>query len=125
MNYDAEGTPKEYNKYKAFRQYMTNELGITKGDIEIWTKEAVKEQVRAIIDSKGGETFIREMVFKWLNADRNSWYRDGGQKELSAIVKDVLSESFRIEVAVTSKSQNLKINETAVPGIPQVVGKTG
>ena len=31
------------SKYKMFRNFMANELGITRSDIEEWTKEAVRE----------------------------------------------------------------------------------
>lgn len=33
------------NKYKMFRNFMVNELGITKDDIMEWTKQAVSETV--------------------------------------------------------------------------------
>ena len=33
------------NKYKMFRNYMVNELGITRDDIKQWTKDAVAETV--------------------------------------------------------------------------------
>lgn len=33
------------NKYKLFRNYMTNELGITKEDIQQWTMDAIQKEV--------------------------------------------------------------------------------
>lgn len=37
-------------KYKMFRNYMVNELQITKEDIEAWTKEAVLLEVKNVIN---------------------------------------------------------------------------
>lgn len=36
------------NRYKMFRNFMFNELGITREDIESWTKEAIKEKLDSI-----------------------------------------------------------------------------
>lgn len=44
------------SRYKLFRNYMVNELGITRADIEQWTKEACAvqaEKVMANIDLEG------------------------------------------------------------------------
>lgn len=40
------------DKWVMFRNYMHNELGITKEDIRNWIDEAVQEQVKAIIDDR-------------------------------------------------------------------------
>ena len=37
------------DKWKMFKNYMHNELGITKEDVRMWIEEAVKEQARALI----------------------------------------------------------------------------
>lgn len=37
------------DKYKAFRQFMFNELGITKEDIRVWIREAVGQQVETVV----------------------------------------------------------------------------
>lgn len=34
------------DKYKLFRNFMVNELGISRADIEQWTKEAIAEQAQ-------------------------------------------------------------------------------
>jgi len=34
-----------YNKYKIFRNFMVNELGISREDIKEWTMQAVRETV--------------------------------------------------------------------------------
>ena len=37
------------NKYKMFRNFMVNELGITRDDIREWTMQAVQETVEKIV----------------------------------------------------------------------------
>lgn len=55
-------------KYRLFRNYMANELGITREDIATWTKEAVQEEVAKIvgqINVQGrAERIIRAAIIK-------------------------------------------------------------
>jgi hypothetical protein len=50
------------NKYKLFRNFMVNELGIGKDDIEEWTKQAVTESVDKIVRQKKWDDLIEEKV---------------------------------------------------------------
>jgi len=42
-------TDSSNDKYKMFRNYMVNELGITRQDIEAWTKQSVANEVSKVI----------------------------------------------------------------------------
>lgn len=37
------------DKYKMFKNFMSNELGITKEDIRMWVEEAVRDEARKIV----------------------------------------------------------------------------
>jgi hypothetical protein len=50
------------NKYKLFRNFMVNELGIGKDDIEEWTKQAVAEAVDKIVRQKKWDDVIEQKV---------------------------------------------------------------
>ncbi|MDR1218674.1 MAG: hypothetical protein LBK73_03580 [Treponema sp.] len=50
------------NKYKLFRNFMVNELGIGKDDIEEWAKQAVAETVEKIVRQKNWDDLIEEKV---------------------------------------------------------------
>jgi hypothetical protein len=50
------------NKYKIFRNFMVNELGIGKDDIEEWTKQAVAETVEKIVRQKKWDDLIEAKV---------------------------------------------------------------
>ena len=39
------------DKWVMFRNYMHNELGITKEDIREWIDDAIKEQIKLIVDN--------------------------------------------------------------------------
>lgn len=45
----SERTDNDNNKYKMFRNYMVNELGITRQDIESWTKQSVANEVQKLL----------------------------------------------------------------------------
>lgn len=47
-------------KYKQFRNYMTNELGITRQDIEAWTKQAVTDEVCKRLSGVDIEKIIKD-----------------------------------------------------------------
>jgi hypothetical protein len=40
------------NKWKLFKNYIHNELGITKEDIRQWVQDAVKEQAKIALNGK-------------------------------------------------------------------------
>jgi len=46
------------NKYKEFRNYMVNELGITRQDIEAWTKQSTANEIEKILSGLD----VKEMV---------------------------------------------------------------
>lgn len=50
------------SKYKMFRNFMVNELKITKEDIEQWTKEAVKKAAEDFIEHRYGVNSIDSYV---------------------------------------------------------------
>ncbi len=55
------------DKYKEFRNFMVNELGITKEDIKAWTQEAVSREVIKLIGQfnleQMAEKACREKIF--------------------------------------------------------------
>lgn len=63
------------DKYEAFRQYMFNELGISKEDIRNWIKEAVEQQVEKMLYKTFGDFEPNEAAARMI-ADyigKNHW----------------------------------------------------
>lgn len=54
------------DKYKMFKNFMFNELGITKEDIRSWVVEAVRDEARKVVqhtyDSFDVEKALREAI---------------------------------------------------------------
>lgn len=50
------------DKWAMFKNYMHNELGVTKEDIRDWIKEAVKEQADALISQQYGKFDLQQLV---------------------------------------------------------------
>jgi len=49
-------------KYKDFRNYMVNELGITRQDIEAWTKQSVATEVGKLVRQFNFEELVAEAI---------------------------------------------------------------
>lgn len=50
------------DKWVMFRNYMHNELGITKEDIREWIEDSVKQEVRAVINGQFKSWNLREIT---------------------------------------------------------------
>lgn len=50
------------DKWVMFRNYMHNELGITKEDIREWIEDSVKQEVRAVVDNRFKHWDLREIT---------------------------------------------------------------
>ena len=78
------------SKYRMFKNYMYNDLGITKEDIKEWTKEAVKEVSANYLDNH---------VPEW---DIKTWVRNGLDNVLQKItldyLKNVLNQKYEVKI---------------------------
>lgn len=59
------------DKWTMFKNYMHNELGITKDDIRSWIKEAAEEQANRLVEQEFGRfdvkgTFNRRIELEFL-----------------------------------------------------------
>ena len=56
------------DRYTMFRNFMTNELKVTRDDIEVWTKEAVRQEVQKLVGQipieKLATAAVRDWTFK-------------------------------------------------------------
>lgn len=87
------------DKYGLFRQFMFNELQITKEDIRTWIKEAVEQQVKKMLHKTFGDFEPNERAAK-LIADyigKNWWAND---KLKQAVAGQIVN---RIKVTIESK----------------------
>ena len=69
------------NKYKLFRNYMVNELGISREDIKEWAMQAVKEAVEKELRGLNLEKLINDVADRQLHYSFSNY---GQTKELLA-----------------------------------------
>lgn len=50
------------DKWVMFRNYMHNELGITKEDIREWIEDSVKQEVKAVVNNQFKYWNLREIT---------------------------------------------------------------
>jgi len=57
------------NKWLMFKNYMHNELGITKEDIRQWIQDAVEEQARKLIQNEFNNFDVKNIVNRIIMED--------------------------------------------------------
>ena len=85
------------DKWVMFRNYMHNELGITKEDIVEWIQDAIKVEVKNVVANAYGSCNIEDFIRKEIYSDRFI-----GEKTLKNTIKDAVSKVLcdRIELNV-------------------------
>ncbi len=81
------------SKYKMFRNFMYNELNITKEDIKEWTKEAVKEVAQDRLRQINIEGIVWDQI--------NSWRK---KSDLNGLIAKGIAESI-------AKKMDIKIKD--------------
>ena len=74
------------DKYKMFRNFMFNELGITKEDIRDWIQEAVKEEAHRLIM----KTYNNFDIVDVLKRQLTDWHSPLRQDIISDCSKELL-----------------------------------
>ena len=62
------------DKWEMFKNYMHNELGITKDDIRAWIKEAAYEQAQRMVDQEFGNFNIKSKITEIATREFNNRY---------------------------------------------------
>lgn len=81
------------DKWVMFRNYMHNELGITKEDIADWIKDAIKVEVKNVVANAYGSCNIEDFVRKEIYSDSFTF-----RNTVKDTVAKVLSERIELNV---------------------------
>lgn len=92
------------DKYKAFRNLMTNELGITRADIEAWTKEAVSAEVLKMVGRINVEALIKSRVDDSVRALFKPNFRSELPEEIRSIVRSAVAGEIAGRIQFVEKS---------------------
>jgi hypothetical protein len=88
------------NKWIMFKNYMHNELRITKDDIQAWVVDAVTQQAKKALSEYNYANRIDELIIKRIDdiIKGNTWNSKSFNDEIiSKVVKD-LSSQIRLTV---------------------------
>ena len=83
------------NKYKLFRNFMVNELGISRDDIKEWTMQTVAETVEKVLRGIDVEKLVYEKAYYELN--KITTYTNLRQNYMSTLNK-MLKERLDIQI---------------------------
>ena len=75
------------DKWEMFKNYMHNELGITKDDIRAWIKEAAAEQAQRLVDQEFGNFNIKSKITEIATREFNNRYSNIRSELVAEIAK--------------------------------------
>ena len=91
----------EAEKYRQFRNFMCNELGVTRQDIKAWTKQSVADEVEKFL--KGVD--LEAMCFNLAKKEAQSLLTGGSwnaqkilREEIFKQIGGALSQQFTIDI---------------------------
>ena len=93
-------------KYKMFKQFMHNELGITKEDIREWVKESVREEAAKMIAKTYEDFDVKREIRDLINSPYNSIRKDLLNACAAEIIKD-----FKLVYKPSSENQSIPLSE--------------
>ena len=84
------------DKWLMFKNYMHNELGITKEDIHEWIRDAVKEEAKNLVKQEYGRFSVKDAISKEIY--ETNWWGKNLKDTVKQEVAKVLSERITITV---------------------------
>ncbi len=80
------------NKWLMFKNYMHNELGITKEDIRQWVEEAVNEQVERLVKNEFKNFDVHNVVQRIISDERYYGSKHLKQEISQELTKQILQK---------------------------------
>lgn len=81
------------DKYKMFKNFMFNELGITKEDIRMWVEEAVRDEARKVVQHTYGSFDVEKALRDAINLLYSAIRQD-----LVRRTSELLFQKFEIKI---------------------------
>ena len=85
------------DKWVLFKNYMHNELGITKEDIREWINDAIREEVKNVVGNAYGKCSIEDMIRREIK-DSSLWSNSTFSKEVIAECAKQLSQKIDLKI---------------------------
>lgn len=84
------------DKWVMFRNYMHNELGITKDDIREWIKDVIRDEVKNVVAQAYGRCSIDDMIRHVIESHDYYGRRCGFEQDVINATARILSERLEI-----------------------------
>lgn len=78
------------DKWTMFKNYIHNELGITKDDIRAWLKEAVKSQAELMLQKTFDDFDMDRFVRNHILTQMRYWTTDEVRRQVASLLADRL-----------------------------------
>ena len=78
------------DKYAMFKNFMHNELGITKEDIREWVRESVQEEVRKVVNNTFDSFSVEDECRKEIRRQLTGSFSEVREKVFRAAVGELL-----------------------------------
>nr|DAH12012.1 MAG TPA: hypothetical protein [Caudoviricetes sp.] len=78
------------DKWMMFKNYMHNELGITKDDIRAWLKEAVKSQAELMLQKTFDDFDMDRFVRNHILTQMRYWTTEEVRRQVASLLADRL-----------------------------------
>lgn len=85
------------DKWVMFRNYMANELGITKEDVKEWIKDAIHDEVKNVVANAYGRCDIEEMVQRTITHHDYYGRKDGFNQDVIKATAAILASRLEIK----------------------------
>lgn len=84
-----------HHRYAMFRNFLYNELGLTKEDIRAWTQEAVKEEVVKYLERN--PHIIEDAAKQYVKISAYTLANDAAHKVANTLARKLYKEAEKME----------------------------
>lgn len=74
------------DKWLLFKNYLHNELGVSKEDIRMWLKEAIQEQVELMLKKTFDDFDMEKFIRGHIQSQMGYWVTDDIKKQAAALL---------------------------------------
>lgn len=102
------------DKWKMFKNFLHNELGISKEDIREWILAAVKDEVERLLSTDRGKVLLTECnkaIQKEIRSYLIGSWGSGPTDLFKKAVADAITQRINVRVAVSEPEENTKGKE--------------
>ena len=96
------------NKYKIFRNFMVNELGISRDDIKEWTIQAVSETVDKILRQYNIKKFVHDAADSAIRYNKTLYGFD--KEAVSKAIYEIVKSKLKVHLELKEEKTEEAIN---------------